>query len=234
MNTIGRSIATYWNKGRTSMSIILHRYDKVGTVYLSIVMCTNIRRTCARTIAMQRKWSAISTGILIAVLRAVIIVSTVVLTTTDICTVWCGWQFDNRRQKFVMVKTQHDVQICAVKSEKVSCTKYVILRIVRRVRDERKREVRKTGSVPKNTEGRSSFLRHTASYRCCGFWYDGRWALYKNQCSISWDEMSMIWIDVSFDSSRAVSHWLLEHRCNVLCTRATVIRDGVICKIHNT
>jgi hypothetical protein len=26
-------------------------------------------------------------------------------------------------EKFVMVKTHHDVQICAVKSEKVSCTK---------------------------------------------------------------------------------------------------------------
>ena len=35
--------------------------------------------------------------------------------------------------------------------------------------------------------------------------------------------MNMIGIDVSFDSSRAVSHWLLEHGCNVLlCMRATV------------
>jgi hypothetical protein len=35
---------------------------------------------------------------------------------------------------------------------------------------------------------------------------------------------------VSFDSSRAVSHWLLEHGCNVLCILTTVIRDGDICK----
>jgi hypothetical protein len=69
------------------MSIIRHRYNKVGTVYLSSVMCTNTRRTCAWTIAVQRKSSAISTGMLIAVLCAVVIVSTVVLTTTDICTV---------------------------------------------------------------------------------------------------------------------------------------------------
>jgi hypothetical protein len=76
------------------MSIIArHRYDKVGTVYLSIVMCTNVRQTCARTIAVPEEVKCnqqISTGILIAVLCAVFIVSTVVLTTTDICTVWCG------------------------------------------------------------------------------------------------------------------------------------------------
>ncbi len=36
---------------------------------------------------------------------------------------------------------------------------------------------------------------------------------------------------MSFDSSRALSHWLLEHECYVLCIRATVIRDGDICKI---
>ena len=39
-------------------------------------------------------------------------------------------------------------------------------------------------------------------------WYKRRWASFESQCSISWDEMSMIWIDVSFDSSRAVlQHW---------------------------
>ncbi len=43
------------------------------------------------------------------------------------------------------------------------------------------REVRRTGSVPKKTEGRSSFLRRTALYRRCGFWYDGRWASYENE-----------------------------------------------------
>ena len=35
---------------------------------------------------------------------------------------------------------------------------------------------------------------------------------------------------VSFDSRRAVSHWLLEHGCNVLYTRATVIRYRDRCK----
>jgi hypothetical protein len=37
---------------------------------------------------------------------------------------------------------------------------------------------------------------------------------------------------VSFDSRRAVSHWLLEHGCDLLCTRGTVIRDGDRCKIY--
>jgi hypothetical protein len=37
---------------------------------------------------------------------------------------------------------------------------------------------------------------------------------------------------VSFDSRRAVSHWLLEHGCDLLCTRATVIRDRDRCKIY--
>jgi hypothetical protein len=38
-------------------------------------------------------------------------------------------------------------------------------------------------------------------------------------------------LKVSFDSRRAVSHWLLEHGCNVLCIRATVIRDSNTFKI---
>ncbi len=33
------------------------------------------------------------------------------------------------------------------------------------------------------------------------------------------------------DSRRAVLHWLLEHGCDVLCTRATVTRDRDRCKI---
>ena len=37
---------------------------------------------------------------------------------------------------------------------------------------------------------------------------------------------------MSFDSRCAVSHWLLEHGCNVLCTQATVIRNRDVCKIN--
>jgi hypothetical protein len=36
---------------------------------------------------------------------------------------------------------------------------------------------------------------------------------------------------VSFASRHAVSHWLLEHGCNVLCLWATVITGRDICKI---
>jgi hypothetical protein len=47
---------------------------------------------CCHASAVYRKWyeSASSTVILGAVLCAVVVFSTVVLTTTDICTVWCG------------------------------------------------------------------------------------------------------------------------------------------------
>jgi hypothetical protein len=42
--------------------------------------------------------------------------------------------------------------------------------------------------------------------------------------------MNMFERRVSFDSRRAVLHWLLEHGCNLLCsTRATVIRDRDLC-----
>ena len=79
------------NEGRTSLTIVLeyvvrHRKDEVGTVYLSIVKCTNGMGTCTRTIGVQ--CGARSTAVLVAVLCAVVIVSTVVLTTSDICTVW--------------------------------------------------------------------------------------------------------------------------------------------------
>ena len=208
------------------MSIIQQRYNKVGTFYLSIIMCTNVRRTCARTIAVQRKWSAISTVYWLPYcVLSLLWVPCVVLTTTDVCTVWCGWQFDDRRYKFVMVKTQHDVQICAVKSEKVGCTKMCYFEnCVRSGKQERARGP-KDRECSKEHWGTLLVSQTYSVVLSLWVWYDGRWASYKNECSISWDEMSMIWIDVSFDSSCAVSHWLLEHGCNVLCTRATVIRD---------
>ncbi len=92
------SVSTYGTIWILSVGLSLHIETRDGLVCLSygidttkwalsIVMCTNVRPTCARTIAVQRKWSAISTGILIAVLCAVKIVSSVVQTTTDICTV---------------------------------------------------------------------------------------------------------------------------------------------------
>ena len=37
---------------------------------------------------------------------------------------------------------------------------------------------------------------------------------------------------VSFDSSRAASCWLLGDGCNVVCMRATVIRERDKCKIY--
>ncbi len=41
------------------------------------------------------------------------------------------------------------------------------------------------------------------------------------------DNLNNKWV---FDSRHWVLHWLLEHGCNVLCTRATVIRDRHQCK----
>jgi hypothetical protein len=60
-----------------------------------------------------------------------------------------------------MVKYHHDVQICAVKLEKVSCTKTCYFDNCDMSGKQRRSESR---SVPRNTEGRSSFLRRTASY----------------------------------------------------------------------
>ena len=65
-----------------------------------------------------------------------------------------------------MVKTHHDVQICAVKSENVSCTKMSYFENCERSGKQRRSESR---GVPKNTEGCSSFLRHTALYVGVGF-----------------------------------------------------------------
>ena len=60
----------------------------VCTVYLFIVMYSNVKLRRARTIDVQRKWCARSTVVLVAVLFCVVVivvVSTVVF-TTYICT----------------------------------------------------------------------------------------------------------------------------------------------------
>ena len=76
------------NERQTSMTIIWHRYDDVGTVLLSIVMYINGRLTFVRTITVQWNWGARSTAVLITMLcGGVIVVCTVVL-STDICTAW--------------------------------------------------------------------------------------------------------------------------------------------------
>jgi hypothetical protein len=62
-----------------------------------------------------------------------------------------------------MVKTHHDVQICAVKSEEVSCTKMSYFENCERSGKQRRSKSR---GVPKNTDGRSLFLRRAAS--CVG------------------------------------------------------------------
>ena len=116
-------------------------------------------------------------------------------------------------------------KICSV-SKKVSDTKmYKIDNCGKKWRATEMRGLIE-GSVPLEQWGTLlvSGRRRFVSRRC--FWYTRRWASFEFDCSISWDEMNMFWIDVSFDSSRVVSHWLLEHRCIVLlCTRASVIRD---------
>ena len=58
------------------------------------------------------------------------------------------------------------MQICAVKLEKVSCTKTCYFDNCDMSGKQRRSESR---SVPRNTEGRSSFLRGTASYIGVGF-----------------------------------------------------------------
>jgi hypothetical protein len=66
-----------------------------------------------------------------------------------------------------MVKTYHgDVQICAPKSEMVSCTKMSYIENCERSGKQRRSKSR---GVPENTEGRSLFLRRTASYVGVGF-----------------------------------------------------------------
>jgi hypothetical protein len=55
---------------------------------------------------------------------------------------------------------------CAVKLEKVCCTKMCHVENCERSGKQRRSESR---SVPKNTEGRSSFLRRTALYVGVGF-----------------------------------------------------------------
>ena len=66
-----------------------------------------------------------------------------------------------------MVKMHPDVQICAVKSKKVSCTKMSYIENCERSGKQRRSE--SSRGVPKNTEGRSLFLRRTASYVGVGF-----------------------------------------------------------------
>ena len=54
-------------------------------------------------------------------------------------------------------------------------------------------------------------------------------SMHSNRISISWGEMS---IDSSFDFILAVSHWLLEDGCNVLCTGTAESRDRDILEIY--
>ena len=86
-----------------------------------------------------------------------------------------------------MVKSHHDVQICAVKLEKVSCTKLCYFDNCEKSAGKQRRS--ESRDVPRNTEGRSLLLRQTYSVvRRCGFLVRS----FENQCSILWVEMSMI------------------------------------------
>jgi hypothetical protein len=65
-----------------------------------------------------------------------------------------------------MVKSHHDVQICAVKLEKVRCTKMCYFDNYEKSGKQRRIQSR---GVPRNTEGCSLFLRRAASCVGVGF-----------------------------------------------------------------
>jgi hypothetical protein len=105
--------------------------------------------------------------------------------------------------------------------------KWLFLTIVRGVRKEGKRE---QGSVPEKNVVHSSYCGVVVSYDGVVFGIRGVEACLK--LSVQSHGMRWTWFErrVSFDSIRAVPHWLLEQGCNVLCTRATGIRDRDISK----
>ena len=129
-------------------------------------------------------------------LCVVVRVSTVVL-TTNICTVWWGWQSDKWRQKLVMVKTQfRRANMCSCDKKMYVALKWLCLTIERGsekwggmwteecIRDE---------SATLLVSRSHCFVAQQRSRQ-----YTKPWALFENKCSISWDEMNMIWMMSEF------------------------------------
>ncbi len=218
MSTASWTIVLYVNENQTTVyTIVWHRLGKVGAIYWSIIMYIISRQMCALTFAGQRKCGVFSTVVPSAVLWVVVLVSTVVLTTVFVATVWWGWQFDKWRQKFVMIKSHHCRTNMCSREKNVSGTKMCYFWQLWE-------EWRKEGAVRVEDCTRDDLLHSL---------YCGVVVLYDNiivgiqgvepclNMSVQSHGVRWTWFEqrVSFDSRCAVLHWLLEHGCSVLCTR---------------
>jgi hypothetical protein len=194
-SSVSRSIVTYVNKGQTSICTVWHRLGKVGTIYLSNIMCIHGRQMCAQTFVQQKKCSSFGT---------VITVFCVLLLK------WCEpfyWllifvqncEVDNLTtgagKNLSWSNPIIVVKICAVITKHVSDTKMCYFDNCERSE--------KCGGLWAEECIKKEYGTLLVLQSCCfvqrhGRWYTRCWALFEKECSISRDEMNMIWTTGKF------------------------------------